>query len=332
MVTSFLNATIIREYNDSDKSQDLPQYALSKLKPTRASNSHELLKQLSTIFTSSVLQRVLHNLNYTENSWLGGSLSFLKGVRSVARDILYPTDTTTIPEKSDNNDGWQQVIPKQYRRIFKQLRIYKVTLPKRDTLAEMSYEVSQYSVFDRMKYYPRARPRHRVNLYHGTHAGSIDSFKHCGIAPLKAGTEYSTEKAFYVTNDARAAYEIPYHSHLGADDDVVLYRFTVDVAIIHGERPYDGEHDKYFKVKWFNGSSPEWKSFVANNLYSEDENCHDYDLVIGPLGWPNAHGTVKCRSSPGSEIVQIAFCSKEARSYLTKCVNQLFVFATQSSS
>lgn len=286
----------------------------------RASSKSELIKALSTSLNTNTLKHVTDTLEILQHSWLTADMALLKSVDAIVDEILNPTSEVSKPNTTDE---WQTVpLKNPVQKAFKRLRCKQLEITSQPTLAETSAEVCKHEMFDRAVYQPYKTRLHRATLYHGTFSDNIASFRKKGISPKKACTELSCDRAFYLINDPRAAIELPIHNHLADSGNIALYRFTLDVDVLHGETKYDGIN--YFKVKWFNGSTPEWKEFVANNLYNGGVR-HDYDIVIAPLAWPQ-HGTrgVKCKGNPGADLTQIAFCSESSWTYLASCVNKLF--------
>ena len=172
---------------------------------------------------------------------------------------------------------------------------------------------------------------HNINgvacLYHGTRLRMADGFFRVGIQPFKRDTEFSSHPAFYVTNDVASAFEFPLHNRLARDpqDTVAVLCFEVDLQILHGDLPTPS--GKLFDVLWFESDdNGAWQEFCTYNLYSPSPKTqHGHDVVIGRMCYPNRkERTVIPRQTEGL-VVQVAFCSEEAWTWVGSCVKRMYV-------
>lgn len=163
-------------------------------------------------------------------------------------------------------------------------------------------------------------------LYHGTRLRMADGFSRVGIQPFKTNTEFSCHPAFYVTNDIASAFEFPLHNRLAQDpqDTVAVFCFEADLQVLHGDLPTPS--GKIFDVLWFELSVDDgaWTNFCMYNMYSPSpKNQHKYDIVIGPMCYPNIQErTVIPRER---ESLQVAFCSEEAWTWIGSCVKRMYI-------
>ena len=66
--------------------------------------------------------------------------------------------------------------------------------------------------------------------------------------PFKSKTEFSPALAFYITNSVVVASEFPLHNHLASNpsDMVAVFRFELDLPVLHGDEPPPGNRGKFF--------------------------------------------------------------------------------------
>ena len=221
-------------------------------------------------------------------------------------------------EQRRNGQSFQNV-----KRILVNLDEY-TTPPKRN---EEQIRVRKLSIAERAQRFsqhPEVGANHVIYtpydvdgstcFYHGTRLLTVQGFSGCGVLPFKSETEFSPLPAFYVTNNVVAAFEFPLHNHLVCNpgDTVVVFRFELDLQVLHGDVPPPSNRGKRFKVRWFERgvSDATWGKFCIHNMYDKKPKYpHEYNIVIGPMCFPN--GVFKTISPrPEENLLQVAFCSK----------------------
>lgn len=151
-------------------------------------------------------------------------------------------------------------------------------------------------------------------LFHGMRQSSWPWFRRNGIHPIYLPNEFSMDKAFYVTNSMRQAFEHPLHNHprRNLEDFIAVLVFITPVLVLHGIESPPGCGDPFY-VKWFQGADAEWERFCLMNIRTNGmEINHSYDIVIGPSCLPTGGQSIGLLEIGGLGPTQVAFCTERA--------------------
>ncbi|KAI9094694.1 hypothetical protein DFS34DRAFT_696177 [Phlyctochytrium arcticum] len=96
------------------------------------------------------------------------------------------------------------------------------------------------------------------------------------------------------------------------------------MAVVHGETPAPGLSTP-FKILGFEEGDQEWNDFCCENMYGNSRGTPSpYDIVIGPMCYPDPQTQqLVARCSP-EKLVQVAFKSQRAMDYCGSCVTCVF--------
>ena len=107
-----------------------------------------------------------------------------------------------------------------------------------------------------------------MRLYHGTH---ID-FSEIDLAksfPLK-----DFGKGFYLTTIREQAERMAKRKQEALGGKAIVQEYEFDENVLHKDD---------LKALVFEGTTPEWATFIFNNRSRNKNYRHDYDIVVGPI-------------------------------------------------
>ena len=107
-----------------------------------------------------------------------------------------------------------------------------------------------------------------MTLYHGTNTdfSEIDLAK---SFPLK-----DFGQGFYLTTIREQAERMAKRKQQALGDKAIVQEYEFDESALH-----KGD----LKVLIFEGTTPEWATFIFNNRSRNKNYQHDYDIVVGPI-------------------------------------------------
>lgn len=302
-------------------------------KNTAPRDKEELLQFLESFFHKSVCDVVSDTLDQLSNEGLERhAFRFSQG--QIAMDVLsdvtakYVT-TLTSSSNSSGEEEWKIIGGKKGRapvtshldrsshgNFFKDARripieTFAEETPKRKNILEK--RSLQFSDSKGHHYDPHSSEGDKVTLFHGTRARKFESFEKGGVSATPRKNEFSCSNGFYTTNYIETAYQQPLFQHLSIGiDPVYVLRFDLKRSVLHGEMPPPGRSEP-FDICWFEDAHDEWNQFCSDNLYENELGTESpYDIVIGPMCYPDSDSkTLVGRNNPEG-LVQVAFTSKAA--------------------
>ena len=107
-----------------------------------------------------------------------------------------------------------------------------------------------------------------MRLYHGTNTdfSEIDLAK---SFPLK-----DFGQGFYLTTIREQAERMAKRKHEALGGKAIVQEYEFDESALHKDD---------LKVLIFEGTTPEWATFIFNNRSRNKNYQHDYDIVVGPI-------------------------------------------------
>lgn len=157
-----------------------------------------------------------------------------------------------------------------------------------------------------------------MNLYHGSNV----QIQEIDLTRSKKGRDFG--RGFYLNANRQQAFEMAQRTtwRMGWGEPILNSYIFDETNLSNPE----------LKIKIFDTYTPEWAEFIIKNRNNKsDEQCHPYDIVIGPIaddtvgvqiykyirGQISVEKLIEELRFKGSHAIQYFFATQKALKYLT---------------